>query len=96
MVMCAFLPLQYGEATSSKDPIKATYLLVLAVVVLTEAVVVLATRHRLQGLGAVMGSATVGSVVFHGAPDHEGPQRSPPCAVETTRSVGGDDDRSCC
>ena len=64
MVMCAFLPLQYGEATSSKDPIKATYLLVLAVVVLTEAVVVLATRRRLEGLGAVMGSATVGTVVF--------------------------------
>lgn len=63
MLLCVLLPQQYGEATYSKDPIKATYLLVLAVVVLAEAVMVLATRRRVQALGAVIGSAAVGTVV---------------------------------
>jgi hypothetical protein len=63
MLLCVLLPLQYGEATYSRDRIKAVYLFVLAVVVLVEAVTLLATRRRIQALGAVIGSATVGTVV---------------------------------
>ncbi len=63
MLLSILLPQQYGEATYSKDPYKAAYLLFLGLVVVLAGVLVLSSGRRIQGLGAVLGAAPVGSVV---------------------------------
>jgi hypothetical protein len=63
MLLCTVLPLQYGISTSDKDPIKATYLLCLGLVVLSLGSLTLTARWRIQGLGGVIGAASVSTVV---------------------------------
>jgi hypothetical protein len=63
MLLSIVLPQQYGVSTSDNDPIKATYLLCLGLVVLSLASLILTARWRIQGLGGVIGAAGVSSVV---------------------------------
>ena len=57
------LPQQYGISTVDKDPIKATYLLCLGLVVLSLGSLTLTARWRIHGLGGVIGAASVSTVV---------------------------------
>ena len=63
MLLCIVLPQQYGTSTSDKDPIKATYLLCLGLVVLSLGSLTLTARWRIHGLGGVIGAASVSTVV---------------------------------
>ena len=63
MLLCTVLPQQYGISTSDNDPIKATYLLCLGLVVLSLGSLTLTARWRIQGLGGVIGAASVSTVV---------------------------------
>jgi tetratricopeptide (TPR) repeat protein len=63
MLLCIVLPQQYGISTVDKDPIKATYLLCLGLVVLSLGGLALTARWRIQGLGGVIGAASVSTVV---------------------------------
>jgi hypothetical protein len=63
MLLCIVLPQQYGSSTSDNDPIKAAYLLCLGLVVLSLGSLTLTARWRIQGLGGVIGAASVSTVV---------------------------------
>jgi hypothetical protein len=63
MLLSIVLPQQYGTSTSDQDPIKATYLLCLGLVVLSLGSLTLTARWRIHGLGGVIGAATVSTVV---------------------------------
>jgi len=63
MLLSIVLPQQYGVSTSDNDPIKATYLLCLGLVVLSLGILILTARWRIQGLGGVIGAAGVSTVV---------------------------------
>ena len=63
MLLCIVLPQQYGTSTSDNDPIKATYLLCLGLVVLSLGSLTLTARWRIHGLGGVIGAASVSTVV---------------------------------
>jgi TIR domain len=63
MLLCIVLPQQYGTSTSDNDPIKATYLLCLGLVVLSLGGLTLTARWRIHGLGGVIGAASVSTVV---------------------------------
>ena len=63
MLLCIVLPQQYGISTIDNDPIKATYLLCLGLVVLSLGSLTLTARWRIQGLGGVIGAASVSTVV---------------------------------
>ena len=63
MLLCIVLPQQYGTSTIDKDPIKATYLLCLGLIVLLAGSLTLTARWRVHGLGGVIGAASVSTVV---------------------------------
>ena len=63
MLLSIVLPQQYGFSTIDNDPIKATYLLCLGLVVLSLGILSLTARWRIQGLGGVIGAAGVSTVV---------------------------------
>ena len=63
MLLCIVLPQQYGTSTIDKDPIKATYLLCLGLIVLLAGSLTLTARWRIHGLGGVIGAASVSTVV---------------------------------
>jgi hypothetical protein len=63
MLLCILLPQQYGNSTRDNDPIKATYLLCLGLVVLSLGTLTLTARWRIHGLGGVIGAASVSTVV---------------------------------
>lgn len=63
MLLCIVLPQQYGTSTIDADPIKATYLLCLGLVVLSLGSLTLTARWRIHGLGGVIGAACVSTVV---------------------------------
>jgi hypothetical protein len=63
MLLCIVLPQQYGTRTSDSDPIKATYLLCLGLVVLSLGTLTLTARWRIHGLGGVIGAASASTVV---------------------------------
>jgi hypothetical protein len=63
MLLSIVLPQQYGISTSDNDPIKAAYLLCLGLVVLSLGSLTLTARWRIQGLGGVIGAASVSTVV---------------------------------
>ena len=63
MLLCIVLPQQWDTATVDRDPIKATYLLYLGLVVIGVGGLALRARWRIQGLGAVIGASTIGIVV---------------------------------
>jgi hypothetical protein len=63
MLLCIVLPQQYGISTSDNDRIKAAYLLCLGLVVLSLGSLTLTARWRIQGLGGVIGAASVSTVV---------------------------------
>ena len=65
MLLCIVLPQQWKTTpTVDNDPIKATYLLYLGVVVLGLGTLALRARWRIQGLGALIGASIIGTVVF--------------------------------
>jgi hypothetical protein len=61
-LLCIVLPQQYRTSTSDNDPIKATYLLCLGLVVLSLGGLTLTARWRIHGLGGVIGAAGVSTV----------------------------------
>jgi hypothetical protein len=63
MLLCIVLPQQWDNNTFDNDRIKAIYLLYLGLVVLGVGGLALSARWRIQGLGAVIGASTVGTVV---------------------------------
>jgi hypothetical protein len=63
MLLCIVLPQQWDTATVDQDPIKAAYLLYLGLVVLGLGTLALRARWRIQGLGALIGASTMGTVV---------------------------------
>ena len=63
MLLCIVLPQVGEEATYKRDGIKATYLLYLGLVILGLGTLALRARWRTQGLGALIGASTIGTVV---------------------------------
>ena len=63
MLLCIVLPQAGEEETYKRDGIKATYLLYLGLVVLGLGTLALRARWRIQGLGALIGASTIGTVV---------------------------------
>ena len=63
MLLCILLPQADETDTWEKDRIKAIYLLYLGLVVLGLGTLALRPRWRIQGLGALIGASTIGTVV---------------------------------